>query len=424
MKAEPLDYVVITTKNQKFTGLIIPHQENDEIIILKLDNGYNIGINKSSIKSIKSLKISKKEVKQPRSILKHDKNLKKVVLIHTGGTIASKVDYTTGGVTSKYSPENLVELVSELPKIVNIETDVAADLMSEDINFDDYKKMISTIKKHIKRCDGIILGHGTDTLAYTSAALAFAIENPPIPILIVGSQRSSDRPSSDSNMNLICAARFIAQTDFKGIAICMHDSINDDKCAILTATKTRKMHTSRRDAFKAINDKPIALVGNKVEWVKNPESDENRLKQNELVVKDKFADSVGLFKTHPNMNPKLFEFMTKNYDALVIEATGLGHMPTNTKENMMNYELLKKFIKKGGIIAITSQCLYGRVHPHVYTNLRRLSSIGCIFCEDMLPETAFIKLSWLMENYSADETKRLLTVNLRGEINDRSLYEE
>ena len=424
MKAEPLDYVVITTKNQKFTGLIIPHQENDEIIILKLDNGYNIGINKSSIKSIKSLKISKKEVKQPRSILKHDKNLKKVVLIHTGGTIASKVDYTTGGVTSKYSPENLVELVSELPKIVNIETDVAADLMSEDINFDDYKKMISTIKKHIKRCDGIILGHGTDTLAYTSAALAFAIENPPIPILIVGSQRSSDRPSSDSNMNLICAARFIAQTDFKGIAICMHDSINDDKCAILTATKTRKMHTSRRDAFKAINDKPIALVGNKVEWVKNPESDENRLKQNELVVKDKFADSVGLFKTHPNMNPKLFEFMTKNYDALVIEATGLGHMPTNTKENMMNYELLKKFIKKGGIIAITSQCLYGRVHPHVYTNLRRLSSIGCIFCEDMLPETAFIKLSWLMENYSADETKRLLTVNLRGEINDRSLYNE
>ena len=424
MKAEPLDYVVITTKNQKFTGLIIPHQENDEIIILKLDNGYNIGINKSSIKSIKSLKISKKEVKQPSSILKHDKNLKKVVLIHTGGTIANKVDYTTGGVTSKYSPENLVELVSELPKIVNIETDVAADLMSEDINFDDYKKMISTIKKHIKRCYGIILGHGTDTLAYTSAALAFAIENPPIPILIVGSQRSSDRPSSDSNMNLICAARFIAQTDFKGIAICMHDSINDDKCAILTATKTRKMHTSRRDAFKAINDKPIALVGNKVEWVKNPESDENRLKQNELVVKDKFADSVGLFKTHPNMNPKLFEFMTKNYDALVIEATGLGHMPTNTKENMMNYELLKKFIKKGGIIAITSQCLYGRVHPHVYTNLRRLSSIGCIFCEDMLPETAFIKLSWLMENYSADETKRLLTVNLRGEINDRSLYEE
>ena len=424
MKAEPLDYVVITTKNQKFTGLIIPHQENDEIIILKLDNGYNIGINKSSIKSIKSLKISKKEVKQPRSILKHDKNLKKVVLIHTGGTIASKVDYTTGGGTSKYSPENLVELVSELPKIVNIETDVAADLMSEDINFDDYKKMISTIKKHIKRCDGIILGHGTDTLAYTSAALAFAIENPPIPILIVGSQRSSDRPSSDSNMNLICAARFIAQTDFKGIAICMHDSINDDKCAILTATKTRKMHTSRRDAFKAINDKPIALVGNKVEWVKNPESDENRLKQNELVVKDKFADSVGLFKTHPNMNPKLFEFMTKNYDALVIEATGLGHMPTNTKENMMNYELLKKFIKKGGIIAITSQCLYGRVHPHVYTNLRRLSSIGCIFCEDMLSETAFIKLSWLMGNYSAEETKRLLTVNLRGEINDRSLYEE
>jgi len=120
----------------------------------------------------------------------------------------------------------------------------------------------------------------------------------------------------------------------------------------------------------------------------------------------------------------LLEFLTQNFDAIVVEATGLGHMPTNTPENLKNYETLKKFIKNGGVVAITSQCLFGRVHPNVYANLRRLSSIGCIFCDDMLPETAFIKLSWLLGNYKKEEAKKLIDKNLRGEITKRTEYEE
>jgi len=286
--------------------------------------------------------------------------------------------------------------------------------------------MAEAIKKHAKKkIAGIIIGHGTDTLGYTAAALSFMFEKINIPVLLVGSQRSSDRGSTDATQNLICAAEFIIKTKFVGVAVCMHNSASDDVCAILPATKTRKMHTSRRDAFKAINDSPIALVDYNKRTVKFlNENYSKKTKDNELILKEKLSEKVGLLKVHPNIDPKLFKFFTENYKAFVIEGTGLGHAPTNMGVNLKNFELLKNFIKNGGIVAMTSQCLYGAVHPYVYTNLRKLSEIGCLFCEDMLPETAFIKLSWLMGNYPEDKVKELMVKNLRGEINTTRTYEK
>jgi glutamyl-tRNA(Gln) amidotransferase subunit D len=226
-------------------------------------------------------------------------------------------------------------------------------------------------------------------------------------------------------MNLICAADFIAKTDFTGIAVCMHHLSNDTICAILPGTKVRKMHTSRRDAFKAVNDTPLALIDYKAKKIEFIKKDYPKKSDKETIVKDKFSIDVGLLKTHTNMKHELFDFYVKNYKAFVIEGTGLGHAPTNLGEsNLKNYNSLKEYIKHGGIVAITSQCLYGRVHPSVYTNLRRLSDMGCIFCEDMLPETAFIKLAWLLGNYPKEEVIKLLPKNLRGEITERTLYEE
>ena len=315
----------------------------------------------------------------------------------------------------------------ELGNIANIETELVANMMSEDIMFSDYQKLANAIKKHTESgADGIIIGHGTDTLAYTAAALSFMFEEINIPVLVVGSQRSTDRGSTDGAMNLICAAQFISKSDFTGVAVCMHNSSQDHKCAILPGTKTRKMHTSRRDAFKAINDSPIALIDYKTRKIEYLKKDYKKgPKNNKIILKEKFSDEVGLLKTHTNMKPELFEFFTKNYDAFIIEATGLGQAPTNLgNKNIKNHETLKSFIKNGGIVAITSQCIYGRVHPDVYTNLRRLSNIGCIFCEDMLPETAYIKLAWLLGNYDKEKAKKLINKNIRGEITERSPYKE
>ena len=421
--AEPGDKVKITTKDKEVVGILMP-SESKTATFIKLDSGYNVGIENSNIKKIEIIE-KKKEKKEAKTAIKPKKGLKKVVILHTGGTIASKVDYEQGGVIAHFSAEDLVEMVPEIANIVNIETELVANMMSEDMNFPDHQKIIEGIKKYANKCDGIIIGHGTDTLTYTAASLAFACENINIPILIVGSQRSSDRGSSDAAINLLSAATFIAKADFAGVAVCMHNTSNDDICAILPSTKTRKMHTSRRDAFKAINDSPIALVDAKKGKIEFLKKDYNKKSDNKKpAFKDKYDNGVCLIKTHPNMQHKLLDFIASNYKAFVIEATGLGHAPTNTKENLKNYEILKKFIKDGGIVAITSQCLFGRVHPNVYTNLRRLSNIGCIFCEDMLPETAFIKLAWLLGNYPKEEAKKLLTQNLRGEISERTLYKE
>ncbi|MCK4589849.1 MAG: Glu-tRNA(Gln) amidotransferase subunit GatD [Nanoarchaeota archaeon] len=416
------DRVKVRTEKETIEGVLMPSSETD-IVVVKLDNGYNVGIDKHKIRNMKVVE-EHKEKKGKKKEVKIKKGLPTIIILGTGGTIASKVDYTTGGVIAKFSPAELLELIPELGKIANIKTELIANMMSEDMMFSDYQKIAATVKKHADKVDGIIIGHGTDTLTHTSAALAFMLEKINIPVLLVGSQRSSDRGSSDGSINLICAAKFIVESDFAGVALCMHATSEDDKCAILSPTKTRKMHTSRRDAFKVINDGPIALVGYKTGKVEFLKKDYLKKSKDKVVIKDKFDDNVILLKTHTNMKHSLFEFLAKNYKAIVFEATGLGHLPTNLgKENLKNYETLKKFIKKGGIVAISSQCLFGRVHPNVYVNLRRLSEIGCVFCEDMLPETAFIKLAWLLSNYKKD-AKKMLTENLRGEINKRIEFEE
>ena len=301
-------------------------------------------------------------------------------------------------------------------------------MMSEDIRFSNYRKLTHAIKKEIREgCDGIIIGHGTDTLAITASALSFMCENLPVPVILVGSQRSSDRGSSDAAMNLISASKFISQTDFVGVGICMHEHADDDSCVILPATKTRKMHTSRRDAFKAINDSPIARISypkGEISFLK----DYNKLseRKGEVIFKEQMEDKVGLLKTHPNMFVDVFEvFRKKGYKGLVLEGTGIGQAPTNTPEHQAIYEELKNFIQEGGVVVLTSQCIYGAVHPFIYSNCRRLVEIGVIFGKDMLTETAHIKLSWLLANEAdKDQVKELMQTNLRGEINEKIKYSE
>lgn len=422
--AKPGDKVKVITKKEKVEGILMPSTD-PKAVIIKLESGYNLGLKKKEVKSLVVIKKSKETRAVVKKISK-DKNLPTLAILHTGGTIASKVDYNSGGVIARFSAEDLVEMFPELSKIANVETELVANMMSEDMRFSDYQKIAQAVKKQAEKgVEGVIIGHGTDTLGYTAAALAFMFEKINIPVILVGSQRSSDRGSTDAAQNLICAAEFIVKTDFAGVAICMHHSASDDSCAILPATKTRKMHTSRRDAFKAVNDSLIALVDYNKREVKFLKKDYPKKSKTKVILKDKFAERVGILRTHPNMHKEIFEFFRKNnYQGLVLEATGIGQAPTNTPENLPNYEELKKFIDSGGIVVLTSQCIFGRVHEDIYTNCRRLKEIGVIFGEDMLTETAFIKLAWLLGNYPKEKVKGLMVKNLKGEISERTSYDE
>lgn len=423
LKKNKLDYgnfVEVKTKDSAYQGYLIPHSESDTIM-LKQTTGYNLGVKIANVVYCRKLDAGKKVGKPKTVAITHNPNLPTISILHTGGTVASRVDYSTGGVFASFTPEDLLTLFPELEKIANFRVRLVSNLMSEDMRFSHYKLIAKAVAEEAKKgVKGVIIGHGTDTLAYTSAALAFMLEGVNIPVILVGAQRSSDRGSSDAASNLTAAANFIAKTDFAGVAICMHESTGDESCVILPATKTRKMHTSRRDAFKAINDVPIARVkipGGEVEWIKKDY--QHKSVANKLVLRDKIEEKVAILRIHPNMHPAQFEFYHKNkFKGLVLEATGLGHTPTNIKEHEKNYKALEQLIKSGCVVVNTSQCLYGRVHTTAYTNLRRLSNIGVIGGEDMLPETAFVKLAWLLGNFGKVKAKELIAKNLRGEITE------
>ena len=412
------DTVKITTSSETIKGKIM--FSTDKNIIIKLDSGYNIGIKKQKIKSI-IIEKGYQPKKQKTKKIPIKKDLPTISILHTGGTIASKIDYETGAVIAKFTPEELIGMVPELKDIANIKCKFVANIQSESMRFPHYNLIAKAIEKEIKETKpkGIIITHGTDTLHYTSAALSFILENLSIPIILVGAQRSSDRGSSDSHMNLICATKFIKETDFHGVAICMHNSMNDDKCAILPGTKTRKMHTSRRDAFKPINSEKIALINYDSDKIEMFEKTKPKPKENLKLKLIKEDIKVGILKSHTNIYPENIKHF-KNYDGLIIEGTGLGHFQTKSFDKISeieekNKKELEKLLKDT-IILLSSQCIFGRVNLNVYTPQRELKEIGVMGTEDMTTETAFIKLAWLLSNYKKEEIRKLVTQNLRGEI--------
>ncbi|MAG22357.1 MAG: Glu-tRNA(Gln) amidotransferase GatDE subunit D [Candidatus Diapherotrites archaeon] len=419
------DIVEVIKGKASIKGTIVPSKD-PKLISLKLNSGYNTGIIIDTSINVKKIGVGKEVGKAKTIKFKKNPSFPTVSVLQIGGTIASRVDYRTGAVYTSYTPEDLITSVPELVEIANIESRLVSNMFSEDMRFAHYTTIAKEIEKEVKKgVKGIILPHGTDTMTYTSAALAFILKDLPIPVILVGAQRSTDRGSTDAIMNLICAVEFIAKTDFAGVGICMHETTQDDNCVILPACKTRKLHTSKRNAFKPVNDTAIARINfnsRKIEFIKKDYQKRN--KSGKLRVMDKLDEKVALLKVHPNLMAKQIEFFKKNkYNGLVLEGTGLGQAPVGTpnplcKENKNVMKAIEDLIKSGCTIIMTSQCIFGRIQMHVYSNAVDLVNAGVIPGQDMLPETAFIKLAWLLGNYKKSEVKDLVVKNLRGEISE------
>jgi len=422
--AEPGDIVKITTKSDTIEGMLMPTPalSEEDIIIIKLKNGYNIGIDKKKVKGIRLVKKYKKK-KVKKSKIRFNKNSPTVSILSTGGTISSKVDYRTGGVYADYTAEDFIEMCPELEEIANIKAKKVLSLMSEDMVPKDWINIAKVIEKEIKSgVDGIVITQGTDTMHFTTAALSFFLEKINIPVVFTASQRSIDRGSSDAFMNLICAVKTAAYFDAAEVMSCMHATLNDDYCLLIRGTKVRKMHTSRRDAFRPINDLPFAkvFVEKEFELINTNYKKVNRKLSKDVSSVLKFEEKVALITVYPNMDPEIIDFyLNKGYKGLVIAATALGHVNTWTKKSLIPY--IKKAVHNKVPVFITTQTLYGRVNPYVYTNLRKVSiEAGGVYLEDMLPETAYIKLGWVLgQTKDIEKVKDLMLTNLKGEINNR-----
>ena len=420
------DRVQLVTDSNTFEGRQMPSRHGD-IVVVKLDSGYNVGIAKDKIKEHKIIEKFKEAQSVKIEVSVRD-DLPTISILHTGGTIASRVDYRTGGVVSSFTPEDLLQMFPEISEIANLNSCLLANMWSDDLRFANIVTLAKAVHEEIKKgVAGIIIGMGTDNLAVAAAGVAFMVQNSPIPILFVGSQRSSDRGSSDAGMNLISAANFIKQSDFCGVAICMHNSSEDKKCAILPATKTYKLHSSRRDAFRAVNAVPYALINypeGEIEYV----SDYAKRSGQKVEVKAAMEDKVGYLRSHVNMfKEEVLAF--KGFKGLVIDGTGLGHIPgyspnPECEPNKAVFDAVEDLVKSGTVVVMCTQTLYGRVKMNVYDRGRDLKRIGVVSGRDMLANTALVKLSWLLANYSSEEVRNTIGTNMVGEISERTLYEK
>jgi len=415
--------VNVKTKKGTFKGVLIPRGEqgDDKHIVIKLPSGYNIGISLDSVIEIKSTGEIQADYTISNKKVRKDPKKPTVVLIGTGGTVASKLDYRTGAVIPAFSSQELYNAVPELEKICNLETIQLFQKLSENIEPADWIVLANEIASCLENVNptGIVIAHGTDTLHLTAAALSFMLKNIDRPIVLVGSQRSSDRPSSDAAINLINSVYVAANSDIAEICVCMHGTSGDAYNLVHRGTRVRKMHSSRRDAFRTVGDIPLAKI--EKGKIKNTGISYHKrsLRKGNLEIDAKLDENVGLIYSYPGMKIEQIEyFLDNNYSGLVIAGTGLGHV---------NQKLIKTIARakeKNVPIFMTTQCLWGFTGMNVYETGRMLLEAGVIPLFNMLPEVALVKAMWVLgHTKEIPFVKELMQKNLAGEITDREPFD-
>jgi glutamyl-tRNA(Gln) amidotransferase subunit D len=445
------DHVCVeTTQGSNYCGIIIPRYENatPDRIVVKLENGYNTGVSTHKIKNIVKIDNTTKTARANTDMpsMSHDmdtivdnnidalipaesdnlnefpglEDLPNVSLISTGGTISSKIDYRTGGVRPALTAHDLYDSVPELRKYASIEPHELFTEYSENITPEHWTTIAKTVESKIRACKyrGIIIAHGTDTMHYTTAALSFALRNLPIPIVVVGAQRSSDRPSSDAALNLLGASILATKLEVTGVFVAMHNSISDDVISCHMGTRVRKNHTSRRDAFESIDVDPVAFVkGEELEFRENSEIVLHKRTEEiqNIKVKPNFDSNVALLKFYPGFDPRLIDHSVQLGNKIIIlEGTGLGHVSKKCIPS------LKNALARDVIVFMTSQCIWGRTNLDVYETGRDLLSIGVIPLHNMLTETATVKAMWALANFKdSQKIKEIMAENIANEITPR-----
>lgn len=411
---------IIETTRGSFEGTVLPRAENDDDfhIVMKIITGYNVGIDVNNITTMKETGYKKANYKIPEKEFPYTEGLPKVKLFGTGGTIASRLDYRTGAVIPAFSPGELYGAVPELADICNLETEKVFAVFSENMGPKQYIALAKAIGREIERgVDGIVIGHGTDTLHHTGAALTFMVQNSPVPIVLVGSQRSSDRPSSDAALNLMHAMFTAGHSDIAEVMVCMFGPTSDDYGLLHKGTRVRKMHSSYRSTFRTIGDTPLARV-NRESIMPIKKEYNHRRKDKNVTILPYFSEKVTMLYYYPAMKPDVLDAMVDaGYKGIVFVGTGLGHV------NKELYPAIERAHKKGVHMYMTLQTLWGYVHMFVYDTGRDMMARGIIPAGNMLPETAFVKLGWALgQTEDQEEVRKLMLTPVNDEITSREPY--
>ena len=409
--------VIIESSRGRFQGRILPRAESgdDRHLVIKIASGYNVGVAVATISGIREIGYSVAHYKIPEKKFPFTKGKPFVKLLGTGGTIASRLDYRTGAVIPAFTPGELYGAVPELADICNLETEKLFGVFSEIMGAAEYVALAQAIGREIERgVDGIVIGHGTDTMHHTAAVISFMVQRPPVPIVLVGSQRSSDRPSSDAALNLIHAVKTAAESDIAEVMVGMFGPTSDLYGLLHRGTRVRKMHSSYRSTFRTIGDVPLATVDR--ERITPLRQDYLRRRADrEVVINPAFESRVALVYYYPNMDRDIIDALVdRGYRGIVIAGTGLGHV------NKPCYPALARAQEAGIAVYMTVQTLWGYVHMDVYETGRDMQRLGVIPSANMLPEVAYVKLCWALgQTGDLEEVKRIMLTPIAGEITPR-----
>jgi glutamyl-tRNA(Gln) amidotransferase subunit D len=414
--------LVRTSDGREWKGAVVPPHEmsGDRILQLKLATGYNVGLRLSPTDRI--------EIVEPapangngsnRAVDRTAPSLGPgwVALLTTGGTIASRVDYRTGGVRPVRDESEILGFYPDLDREGPVRVIPVFDRLSEEIGPPDWEEMARrTVGAFADGARGVVIAHGTDTLAYTSAALSFLLENLPGPVVVVGAQRSPDRPSSDGFTNLAAAVRLARHPEIGEVVVVMHEGLSDDRFAIHRGTRVRKMHSSRRDAFRSRNGPPIGWIEGSTVHLVHPFRSRS---EGAATYVGPMGSGAAVLWFQPGLEPSRAESYVAGARGVIIAGTGLGHVA------LSHLPWIRSAIARGTTVAMTTQCLEGVADPYVYATGRELSRAGVLYLGDMLPETAYTKLLWALgRSEDPAVVRELLLAPRAGEVEPRHEAED
>ena len=411
------DLIKVEKNGTSYFGILLDRAEDpdEKHIVIKLNSGYNVGIDVNNAKAELVESGDKPKIELAPLNIEKDAEKPDISIVSTGGTVASVIDYKTGAVHPAFTADDLIRANPELLEHANINGKAIFNILSENMKPEYWVKTARSVADEINNgADGVVIAHGTDTMHYTSAALSFMLKTP-VPVVVTGAQRSSDRPSSDAYMNLISSV-VAAKSDIAEVSLCMHAEEDDSFCYLHRGTKVRKMHTTRRDTFRSINSLPLAKIQKSKLKLVDKAMVYNKRSTESLIIEDEIEEKVAFIKSYPGIQAELIDYHIDNgYKGMVLEGTGLGHCPEELIPS------LERAADESIPVIMTSQCLYGLVNMNVYSTGRRILSAGVISGLDMLPETAFVKLIWALgQTDNIKEVEKIIHTNVAGELGEKS----
>ncbi len=334
------------------------------------------------------------------------RNRRKVIIIHTGGTIGM-VQGKDGVLRPLQNPEMLLHSLPELADIAELELRVPFNLDSSNVQPSHWLQLAGIVRAEQNNCDGFVILHGTDTIAYTAAALSFLLADVMQPIILTGAQRPLCMLRTDARTNLTDAIE-LATRDIPETAVLFNNTL-------WRGNRTQKISSNRYSAFHSPNYPPLGQLGLHVTLNR----EYMRRERQNFFPTPHFETKVLCLKLHPGFTATLFDILPPaNFKAVLLQGFGAGNIPLHPRL----LQWLEAHSKRGLTIAIASQSPRGCVDLSLYEGGRAAQACGAISCRDMTIETSLVKMM-LLQGTRSDraEIEQLFTTALAGELGEEQM---